>query len=341
MGSEFMSRSAYVSVFRGDLRESVHRMHVAVTDGTGALLAWAGDPDRVTPVRSVAKPFQALAWVREGVVDRFGLEDDAIAVACASHGGTPRHLRAVRTILRKANVAEAALSCGPHAPLDEEAAGVLARQGIPASRIHNNCSGKHAGMLALARSKGWPLEGYGAQDHPVQQRVLAEFADWTGLAPSGIAQVGDGCGVPSFVAPLASIATAYARLGEAGRDGGVGGEVLAAMIRHPFLLAGRGRLCTRLLEATRGAVVAKVGAEGVYGAVHVPTATGMALKVEDGARRAAEVGLLHVLLESGWLTDRAQGELAQWVRPGIPDTRGRSVGYLEADFRLETGTPGA
>ncbi|MBI4541319.1 MAG: asparaginase [Gemmatimonadetes bacterium] len=179
--------TARVVVSRGATVESVHRVHVVVADAAGRIVAQAGDPQRVTFYRSAAKPLQMLPLVEDGVVARFGLTAEELAVCCASHGGEPAHVAAVSSVLAKLGLGAGALACGAQAPLHEASALALAARGEEPQPIHNNCSGKHAGMLALALAHGWPTSGYHQAGHPVQRRMRAEIARWSGVPGSELA----------------------------------------------------------------------------------------------------------------------------------------------------------
>lgn len=324
---------ARVEVIRGERVESVHEVDVAVAGATGAIVAFAGDPDVVVFARSALKPFQALPLVQDGVADRYGLTAEELAICCGSHSGEPHHVEVARSILARIDVGEDALACGPHRPFNREAAGALSREGREPGRLHNNCSGKHAGMLALARAHDWPLEGYQEKGHPVQQRMLEEVSGWTGVAAEEVETAVDGCGVVTFALPLRATARAFAGLA-AEPSGSPADRVLEAMTAHPFLVGGTERLCTRLMEVTHGRIVAKLGAEGVYGALDVETGQGIALKARDGARRAAEVALLAVLDALDLLEPDELDALGQWARPAVENTRGERVGGLRAVVEL-------
>jgi L-asparaginase II len=328
--------SGHIVLRRGDVVESRHRVHVAVTDPEGRLVAWSGHPELMTHFRSAAKPFQALPLVEDGVVEAFGITEGELALACGSHGGEEAHVAGARRILEKAGVPETALELGAHPPMNQEAARALLRGGREPLPIHNNCSGKHAGMLALARHHGWPLEGYRLPDHPVQRRMTREVARWTGVPEADIRPGVDGCGVVCFGVPLRAMARSWAAFAGAAAGGEAGpGAVVRAMAAHPFEVAGTGRLCTRVIEATRGAVLAKVGAEGVYGAAARDGRVGIAIKVEDGARRAAEVALVRVL-ELLELLDAEAMEALTPFRGQVPvsNTRGEAAAFLETEMAL-------
>jgi L-asparaginase II/alkylhydroperoxidase/carboxymuconolactone decarboxylase family protein YurZ len=324
--------SVSVVLERGGIAESVHRVHWALADARGALLEGGGEPERTTFLRSAAKPFQALPLVEDGAVERWGIPPAELALCCASHSGEEAHVAGVRRLLGRVGLEEGALACGPHDPLGEDAARVLRASGLPSLPVHNNCSGKHAGMLALARHRGWETEGYHLPGHPVQRRLLAEVARWTGVAEKAVPTGVDGCGVVCFAVPLRAAAAAFARLAEADRKGEEGPEaVLSAMTAHPFEVAGTGRLCTELMEATAGRIAAKVGAEGVYCAADRSRGLGLALKVEDGARRAADVALVALLESLGLLRAPELTALDGWRERAVANTRGEPAARLRAE----------
>lgn len=317
-----------VVVERGRTVESRHRVHAVVAEASGVLVGQWGEADRLVLLRSAAKPFQALPLIEDGAADHFGLAEKEIALCCGSHNSEALHLETARSILAKAGVAESRLACGPHRPLLPERARELAEAGVRLSPVTSNCSGKHAGMLALAAHHRWPLNGYEGPDHPVQRRIARTMAQWTAAASAGVEWEVDGCGVPAFAAPMAVAAAAAARLAVASRAPGPAQRVVAAMTRHPFMVAGTKRLCTRLMEEERGRVFAKVGAEGVYLAGDVERGLGVALKVEDGAWRAAPPALMAVLDRAGILSPTAAEVLAEFARPPVTNTLGNEVGRI-------------
>ncbi|HSJ10747.1 MAG TPA: asparaginase [Longimicrobiales bacterium] len=324
-----------VEVLRGDVVESRHRVHVAVTDADGALRVRSGDPSVMAFARSAVKPFQALPLVEDGGVDAYGFTAGELALMCASHSGERAHTAAARSMLAKVGAAEDMLACGPHEPFHEASARALREAGTAPTRVHNNCSGKHAGMLALARLHGWPLEGYHEASHPVQRRMLVEIVRWTGAAESDVGLAVDGCGVTTFALPLQSLATAFARLARASLDDGAAARVVDAMVSHPEMVGGTGRLCTDVMRVTHGRVFLKVGAEGVYCAALRAEALGVALKVEDGNVRALYPALVAVLRGLGWIDDEELGALGEFARPVIRNTRDEVVGALRVRMALE------
>ncbi|MGH7555309.1 MAG: asparaginase [Longimicrobiales bacterium] len=327
---------AVVEVWRGSFVESRHRVSVAVVDAQGRLRASAGDPGTVAFARSALKPIQSLPMVEDGASEQFGFGPDEIALCCASHSGEARHVEAVRSMLRKIGVDEEALACGPHQPMSAQAAEALRTEGKNPGRVHNNCSGKHVGMLALARFHGWPVTGYQLAEHPVQLRLLTEVARWSGTAEEDIPTAVDGCGVVTYALSLQAMAASFGRLAGATRCGdAVPSQVVHAMLRYPEFVGGTERLCTQLMRVADGRIFAKVGAEGVYCAGIPGAELGVALKVEDGATRAAEPALLAVLRGLGLLSADEMADLGRFAEPDIVNTRGERVGRIRADVVLE------
>ncbi len=277
--------------------ESVHRVSVAVVDAGGRLIARAGDPELTTFWRSAAKPFQAMPVVADGAADRFGFTMRELALACSSHSSEPAHLEVAEGMLKKVGLAERALACGTHPPLSPLVAEQVLRQGILMTPRWSNCSGKHIGMLALALTCGWPIEGYERAEHPLQRRVLAEVSRWTDYPAERMRFGVDGCTVVCFGLPLRAMALAYARFGVSREPAAV--RLREAMGVFPELIAGQGRLETDLGVATQGAVIAKVGADGIYCATIPSAGLGIALKVEDGDMRSSAPALLAVVRALG------------------------------------------
>ncbi len=326
---------AFVEVRRGAIVESRHRVHVAVVDAERGLVASAGDPHYVTFARSAIKPFQVFPFVGDGGVAHFGLTEEELALCTASHGGEPFHVSAARSILDKADAGEGNLACGPHPPMHAPSADRLRSIGVEPSRIHSNCSGKHAGMLAMARLHDWPLDGYHRIEHPVQQRVRQTLASWCDVPVTSIGIAVDGCGLPTFSMPLDAVARGCARLAAAAKDGmAAPAAIIGAMTRHPEYVAGTGRLCTDVMKAAGGRLFAKVGAEGYYCAGVPDRRLGVAIKIEDGALRAVEPAFLAVLHALDVLTDAELASLDRYARPAVFNTRGETVGDIRAAFAL-------
>jgi L-asparaginase II len=324
--------SLMVEARRGPARESVHRVSVAVVDAAGVRVAWNGDPRFPTFLRSAAKPFQAIPLVADGAASRFGVTEPELALACASHNSEMRQVAIVRGLLERIGCAERDLACGPHRALALDLA--VPPDGepppddlAPPSPLASNCSGKHTGMLALARELELPTAGYEHRDHGVQRRCRDEVARWTGVKPQDIRDGVDGCGVVSFQVPLEALALGFARLGTT--DDPAATAVRNAMSRHPDLVAGRYRLCTELMQRYPGEIVAKVGADGVYGVTLPRRGLGVGIKVEDGHARATMVALIAVLDQLG-LDPLPSQALPRFARFPVLNTRGIEVGALGA-----------
>ena len=320
-----------VHVFRGRLVESRHRVHAVVADRSGRMVASWGDRRLVTVVRSAAKPFQALPLIADGAAEHFGLSEEEIALCSGSHNSEEVHVGAARSILARAGVAEELLVCGAHAPLLAERRDMPVAADKPPTPLMSNCSGKHAGMLALAAFHGWPLRGYERREHPVQRRIGREVLRWMGADAGEVVWETDGCGVPTFGVALVNLAGAAARLAAAAGREGAPQRIVGAMTRFPFMVAGTGRLCTRLMEEEDGRVFAKAGAEAVYVAGEVDRGLGVALKVEDGSRRAAEPALLGVLQRVGLLSAGAKRALHDFAEPVRRNTLGDEVGRVAVE----------
>ena len=305
-----------VELVRGTIVESRHKVHAAVADGDGKLVASAGDPDYVTFWRSAAKPFQAMPIITDGAADHFGISQQELALTCASHSSEQSQVDLVREFLKKIGCTERDLMCGPHTPLSEAVAKDYQTRGVRLTAVYSNCSGKHTGMLAQAKHNGWPTEGYVRPDHPVQKRCLAEVAKWTGVPEKQVGVAVDGCGVACFALPLRNMALAYAKLGTAPR-------VLESILRHPELIAGEGRPCTEMMRAHPNRVFTKVGADGVYSGLLVQEGLGVALKIEDGHGPASILAIATILEDLGLRPMPA----ALKEKP-MTNSRGETVGAL-------------
>jgi L-asparaginase II len=319
-----------IETTRSGLVESFHAVSVAVVDTEGALVAQAGDPHRVTYWRSAAKPFQAMPLLQDGAAEHYGFGPRELALACGSHSSEPVHRALAAAMLRACGCEEHQLACGPHPPLSQAVADEALRAGVILTPRWSNCSGKHAGMLALARHHGWETRGYERAGHPVQARLLSEVTRWTGQSRDALKLGVDGCTAVCFGLPLRAMATAYARLGASAEP--AARRLREAMVAHPELVAGTGRACTDLMAAARGAVVAKVGAEGIYCAALPALGLGVALKVEDGDMRCSPPALLAVLRQVGERRGLSLpvAELGQHAEPVLRTTRGEPVGELRA-----------
>jgi len=320
----------HIEATRGDLVESVHRVSAAVMQADGRLVAAAGDASRVAYWRSAAKPFQALPLLEDGAADALAMTTEELALACASHSSEPRHLEVAAGLLRRIGATEADLACGPHPPISAAVAERVVREGIELTPLWSNCSGKHAGMLALARHHGWPSAGYERPGHPLQDRILTEVAKWTGIRAQAIPIATDGCAAVTFGLPLSAMALAWARFGTDAAPAAA--RLRAAMSAHPDLVAGTGRLCTELMAALPGRVLAKIGAAGIYCAALPELGVGVALKVADGDSEVSAPALLAVLsavLQRAGVAARYDfAPVAPHISRPILNTRGARVGTL-------------
>jgi len=332
-------------VRRGARVESLHRGDAAVVDEDGRLLASAGDPSRRVFVRSAAKPFQAMPLLEAGGAARFGLGPEGIALLCASHAGEPRHVRAARRLLDRGGFSPADLVCGAHPPTHEPSARALAARGMRPTPLHNNCSGKHAGLLLACRLLDLPSKGYEEAAHPLQLVIRRRLAQLTSFPEPEIEWAVDGCGLPVSFLPLSALALAYARL-LAGR---VGGEtraqasarrsIVRSMWERPEMVAGDGRFTSEFLRAGPSRWIGKEGAEAVY-AIGVGArgaggrAVGIAFKIEDGSTRARDAVALALLGAMGWLSRPARRALAAFASPPVVNAAGAVVGSIEAEVPI-------
>jgi L-asparaginase II len=314
---------------RGGVVESRHRVHAAVVDARDCLVAGSGEARRFTHWRSCAKPFQVMPLLQNGGFDDLHWGDDELALACASHGGEPEHVAIAERMLSAIGLEEGDLACGPHEPLSNRGAKLLRDAGERPTRLHNNCSGKHAAMLACAHTSGWPMYGYERLGHDVQQCCLTSVAEWTGLPPGDIGIAVDGCGVTEFALPLEHMARAYSRLARAATGGsGMPQRVIGAMQTRPFLVGGSDRFDSILIEESEGRIVSKIGAEGVHSAAVLDQGIGVAVKVEDGSQRAQFPALVRLLQLLDALPEQLSPRLEEFLRRQIRNTRGESVGEI-------------
>lgn len=317
-----------VVVTRGSTVESRHAVHAAVMSADGALLASAGSADLVAPWRSCAKPLQVHPFVASGHFEALGWGNTQLALACASHGGEPEHVALAAAMLRTIGLEEGDLACGAHEPLTMRGSRLLREQGRTPGRLHNNCSGKHAAMLASARRHGWPTLGYELPMHPLQLVIRQSLSRWTGLDSGSLDVATDGCGVPVFILALRHMALAYARLGRAAASDASVAQIIEAMAAHPFLVGGTERFDTVLMTETKGSVIAKIGAEGVHTVLIRDRAIGFAIKVADGSARAQYPAVLRLLQHFDALPATLPARLQDLLVSPIFDTRGGIVGEV-------------
>lgn len=343
---------------RGSVIESIHYGNVAVVDSRGKLLASYGDPYQVAFLRSSGKPFQALPFVERSGVEHFGLTSRELALACASHEGSDDHVSVVESIQAKAGLKESDLQCGVHRPGDPEAYQALIVNGEKPTPNRNNCSGKHSAMLACAKMRGLPLESYLQIDHPIQQEILAGFAEMCGVPVEKLELGIDGCSAPNFAVPLYNAAMAFARLCDPRElteaRAGACRKITSAMTSHPEMISGYKEFDCRLMQAGKGKIVCKRGAEGYQAIGLMPGAlgpdspgVGITFKVSDGdltfrtinidpLNRVRPAVTLEILSQLGVFNNDQKKELAEFgpVLP-IQNHRGIVTGESRPVFRLE------
>ena len=294
-----MTNPILAEVTRGSIIESRHRGAYAVCDAAGKILLSAGDIETPIFPRSAVKAFQCLPVIESGAADAFGFNDEEIALCCASHNGEADHVRVARSMLQKAGIAETCYECGAHWPTHRQATYELVRSGEAPKDVHNNCSGKHAGMLALAKHLGVEFKDYINPNHPVQRAIAETISHLCDVnmatAPIGV----DGCSVPTWAMPLKNTATGFARL----ITRKAGARIIKAARSNPFMIAGTGKFDTQIMQAIPRLFI-KYGAEGVYCGSIAHAGFGFAVKVDDGAPRAVEVATAAMLAKLDvWTAD--------------------------------------
>ena len=338
-------------VYRGSEVESVHRGSIAVVDSDGRLLAMVGDPALRTCLRSAAKPFQAIPLLEYGGVEEFELTGEEIALTAASHGGEPVHVATAAALLRKGEFDEEDLLCAAHLPLDEKSSADLRAAGDAPSVLHNNCSGKHAGMLLATRVMDVPSAEYIEASHPLQQLMRTTLGEFAGVRGEEIAIAIDGCGVPAFYLPRYRAALAYARLMALSIDryAESGAKIIESMTSHAHFVAGNWSITTPLIDSYDGDLLAKEGAEGFYAIALSPSlaleagiagagsecAVGIALKIEDGSMERGRNPAILRLLDLLGLDPGSRTRLQPFADASIRNHAGTMVGKVRSEFDLE------
>lgn len=290
----YQSPELEVQLLREGIIESVHVGHAVVCDSRGRMLSVAGDAETATFIRSALKPFQALAVAAAGTLERYGLDDRDLAIMCASHRARIEQVRQAFHILWKAELEPGHLQC----PIPE------GKQ----SPLENNCSGKHAGMLALCQQRNWPLDSYLHRNHPLQLLILNTMSELLSMPADEFIGAHDDCGAPTYLMPLSQMAVLFAKL--ASGDNLEMERIVRAMTHHPNLVAGPEVFDTELMRLTEGALVSKSGAEGIQCIGRVGQGMGLAIKVRDGAKRAKYAVAVHLLKQLGWLSPDVAEQLA-------------------------------
>lgn len=346
-----------VEVTRGPLVENIYRGDAAVVDAAGRLLFRVGDAAKVTFWRSAAKPIQALPIITSGAADRFGFGPQHLAIFAASHNGEPVHTETVLDAIQKAGLSPELLQCGTHPPFDRESAAAITAAGRMPEVIHNNCSGKHTGMLALAHHLGFPLHDYLDPNSQVQQVIRASVAESVGVPEPQIAIGVDGCGVPVFGLPLRNMAWSYARLADPGAmpaaQQAAARLMRDAMLDFPHLVAGKRRICTNLISRPGRRFLAKSGANGVYSVGILPEAAaqspvlraagavggvGIAVKSEDGDANVHYMMAVEILRQLELLSEDDLAALSRYTAAPVKNHAGRIVGEKKPALQLAEGT---
>jgi L-asparaginase II len=335
-----MSNPVLAEITRGQSVESRHRGSISVVDAGGGVVFSMGDVDRPVFPRSAVKALQALPLIESGIAEQFGLTDEEIALACASHKGEPRHVAVAESMLAKAGRDASCLECGTHWPSGEAASRALAASGAMPTALHNNCSGKHAGFICLACGEGTDPAGYIKAGHRVQQRVRAALEEITGASHDEEYCGIDGCSIPTYAIPLPAMAFGFARFGT-GTGVSADAAKAAARIRkavasHPFMVAGTDHFDTGVMEILGERAFIKVGAEGVYCAALPELGYGIALKIDDGGTRAAEAAMGALLLRYLDLGDEERRAIEGLAEPALRNRNGIEVGQIRAGADLAT-----
>ncbi len=324
-----MPNPIIAEITRGPIVESRHRGAFAVSDIDGNLVLESGDIGAPIYPRSAIKAFQIYPLLKSGAAESLALADEEIALCCASHNAEPDHLRVATAMLTKASCTEADLECGAHWPLDRAAAQALVATGKKPSPLHNCCSGKHAGMLALARHLGVSTKGYTAPDHLVQKLVAQTLQEFCGIETASLPQGIDGCSVPTWAMPLKSLAHGFAKLGAPSCK--EGSRIIAAVRQHPFMVAGTGKFDTEIMQAIPRLFI-KFGAEGVYCGTIAHAGLGFALKCDDGSARAVEVAVARMLSKLSCWTAEETARLENFTRHDLSNWMKFQTGEVHANF---------
>jgi L-asparaginase II len=318
-----------VELTRGGIVESQHRGAFAVAKANGTVVLSDGDIARPIFPRSAIKAFQCVPVIESGAADAFALTDEELALCCASHSGEAEHVRVASSILAKIGLEEKSFECGAHWPERMEDRAALISSRLEPSAIHNNCSGKHGGMLALARHLGVATAGYVDTDHPVQKTIAAAIDKYCSVSTQDAAMGIDGCSVPTWALPLENLAMGFARL--LGGGNATGDRLARAVRAHPFMVAGTGKFDTRIMGAVPRLFI-KYGAEAVYCGAVPHAGLGFALKIDDGAQRAAEVAIAQVLCRLDCWTADEMAALDGFTRAILRNWRKIEVGEARANF---------
>lgn len=326
-----------VEVTRGPLVECTHEAHIAVTNSNGELLYGYGNPNRVTYARSSIKPIQAIQVLETGAIERYNINEREISLMCASHAGDTYHVECVKSILGKACISLEKLNCGVHVPGNSNIYKEMIENKVNLSPAHNNCSGKHSGMLISAKNLGEDLDTYLDINHPVQQRILENVSYICDFPKEDIILGIDGCGAPVHALPLERLAYGFARMSDSKKLGDKGkyvDKITESMMKYPEMVGGRDRFCTALMRVCGDRIFGKVGAQGVYLIGDKNNKLGIAVKIEDGNVQATECVAVEVLRQLGIITEIEREELKNFANKKLLNARGDIIGEVRPSFKL-------
>ena len=328
--------SLAVQVSRGGIVESEHSIKAVIVSSTGEVVESWGDVAALVYPRSAIKAMQALAFIEMNGAELFNFTAEEIAICCASHGGEPKHVATVQNMLDKLTLSEADFECGCHWPMRAEASYELAGKGKTPSQLHNNCSGKHAGMLGLAKLLGTSPRGYIEVDHPVQQKISATMAQMCEYDYNNAHWSPDGCSAPTWAMPLTNLALAFAKFSSPDELAPARQKACKtlydAVVQHPFMVAGTERYCTDMMTTLQQRVFLKLGAEGVYVAAIPELKLGIALKCDDGAVRAAESAMTALLDHVGITSFVPDKEMSRYRSVTLKNWQKRITGAITCDL---------
>jgi L-asparaginase II len=310
-----------VHVLRGSTVESEHAIDAVVMDSKGKIVSAYGDSQRLTFPRSAIKMSQALVFVESGALQKFDLNEEHIALACASHWAEPRHVELARQWLKKISLDESVFACGPHYPADEKAVQAMIKRDEKPTAVHNNCSGKHLGLISATLAHGQNPRGYADYHHFIQQKLRQVLSQISGYSFEQAQWGIDGCGIPTYAVPLQVIARLIA-------DAMSRERIIAAIQKNPTLISGTEGLCTKMIQVTKGRVIAKTGAEGVYTALDLRQNLVFALKVKDGQTRASQAAILKLLQVQGALSEEEYTRILPPQGNKILNWAGTEVGEI-------------
>lgn len=317
--------------------ESVHDGYICVTDSDKKLVHSIGSPDAAIFMRSAGKPLIAVTFVRSGALEKFDISLKELAVMCSSHEGQAFHRRAILSILKKIGLSEKELECGRKYPESEQVHDALVKLGKRPTPIFSNCSGKHAGMLALCRVYDFPIKGYTDPGHPLQQLVKRTMAELLECDEKDVITGTDGCTLPTYLLTLRQASWLYARLGDGYEDAGFGkcfGLIKKAMMTYPRYIHGDDTFGTDLAVCSGGKVIGKLGAEGGFCMAIPGKRLGVCLKLSDGHPWASFPVAVSVLEQLGILDGNEVKRLSKWSMPEVVDDKGNTVGYIHPTFNI-------